>query len=93
MTQWFTLRTNQQMKRATRAKVTICGKKLQGSFGTFVDRKANGSGPVCIFPKRSGLTGRLSRQIAFCPWCGKKIKFLESEETEKPHVLAAKGGA
>jgi hypothetical protein len=38
MTQWFTLRTNQQMKRPTRAEVKIGCKKLQLAFATFVDR-------------------------------------------------------
>ena len=78
MTQWFTLRTNQQMKRPTRAEVKICCKKLQLAFGTFVDR-LNGAGPVRIFPKSSGLTGLLSSGINFCPWCGKELQFIESE--------------
>ena len=89
--QWFTLRSNQPMKRATRAKVKICCKKLQSAFGTFIDR-TNGAGPVCIFPKRRGLTSCLSRQIQFCPWCGKTIQFLESEETERPRARAATAG-
>jgi hypothetical protein len=32
---------------------------------------------VRIFPKSSGLTGRLSAKINFCPWCGKELQFLE----------------
>jgi hypothetical protein len=81
------------MKRATRAQVKICCKKLQASFGTFVDRP-NGYGLVRIFPKSSGLTGRLSSQINFCPWCGKEIQFLQSEETEGSQAArSAKAGA
>ncbi len=91
--QWFTFRTNRLMKRATRAQVKICCKKLQASFGTFVDR-SNGNGLVRIFPKSSGLTGRLSSQINFCPWCGKEIQFLQYEETEGSRAArSAKAGA
>ena len=79
--QWFSFRTNQLMKRATRAEVKICCKKLQRHFGTFVDRP-NGAGPVRIFPKSGGLTGLLSRGINFCPWCGKELQFLQFKETE-----------
>jgi hypothetical protein len=92
--QWFSFRKNQHMKRVTRAEVKICCKKLQREFGTFIDR-ANGPGrPVCIFPKSSGLTSRLSCGIHFCPWCGKELQFLgESEETGKTQArLAAAGG-
>jgi hypothetical protein len=69
------------MTRATRAEVKICCKKLQLSFGTFVDRP-NGAGPVRIFPKSSGLTGLFSRGINFCPWCGKELEFLEEGTVE-----------
>ena len=56
-----------------------CCKKLRREFGTFVDR-TNGPGrPVCIFPKSSGLTGRLSSAIDFCPWCGRELEFMEHE--------------
>jgi len=55
--QWFLLRTNQPVKRTTRAKVQICCKKFQREFGTFIDRSKGGVG---IFPKSSGLTGRLA---------------------------------
>jgi len=92
--QWFSFRTNQIMKRATRAEVKICCKKLQREFGTFIDRANGGSRPICIFPKSSGLTGRLSSQVNFCPWCGKELQFLgESEETGKTQArIAAAGG-
>ena len=84
---WFSFRTNQHMKRATRAEVKICCKKLQREFGTFID-SANGAGrPVRIFPKSSGLTGRLSSRINFCPWCGKKSSFWNLKRQENP-VLA-----
>ena len=48
--QWFSFRKNHHMKGATRAEVKICCKKLQSSFGTFVDRP-NGNGLVRIFPQ------------------------------------------
>ena len=92
--QWFSFRTNQIMKRATRAQVKICCKKFDRSFGIFVDgHKGGPSVGVSIFPKNSGLSAQLSRLINFCPWCGKKIQFLESEEPEKPRALTAKAGA
>ena len=95
--QWFSFRTNQVMKRATRAQVKICCKKLQREFGIFIDKPGAGPGAarsVCIFPKRSGLTGRLSSQISFCPFCGKKLQFLESEEAgRESRARRAKAGA
>jgi hypothetical protein len=93
--QWFSFRANQIMKRATRAQVKICCKKFDRSFGIFVDgRKGPGPGVgVSIFPKNSGLSAQLSRQISFCPWCSKEIQFLESDETESPRARTAKAGA
>jgi hypothetical protein len=85
---WFSFRTNQPMKRATRAEVKICCRKLQRHFGTFVDRP-NGAGPVRIFPKGSGITGLLSSGISFCPWCGRELEFME-EETVESRVRTAK---
>jgi len=91
--QWLSFRTNQYMKRVTRAQVKICCKKLRREFGTFIDR-TNGPGrPVCIFPKSSGLTARLSSGIKFCPWCGKELQFLQAQETEDSLAPAAKAGA
>ena len=93
--QWFSFRTNQIMKRATRAQVKICCKKFDRSFGIFVDgHKGGPKVGVSIFPKNSGLSAQLSRLINFCPWCGKKIQFVgESEETGRPKVrIAAAGG-
>ena len=82
------------MKRVTRAEVKICCKKLEREFGTFIDRAKGPGRLVCIFPKRSGLTSRLSCGIHFCPWCGKELQFLgESEETGKTQArMAAAGG-
>ncbi len=90
--QWFALRSNRRTKKATRAAVKICCKKLQSAFGTFVDR-TNGAGPVLIFPKSSGLTGQASRGINFCPWCGKESQFLQSEDTNGSRARTAKAGA
>jgi hypothetical protein len=42
---WFTLRTNRQKKRVTRAAVKTCCKKFEIGFGSFVDRAAKGAGP------------------------------------------------
>ena len=90
--QWFTLRTNRRMQRATRASVKTCCKKFQLGFGTFIDRM-NSAGPVSIFPKGRGLATRRSSQIDFCPWCGQKIRFVgESEETGGPQVRTASAG-
>ena len=89
--QWFSFRTNQIMKRA---QVKICCKKFDRSFGIFVD--GNKGGPkvgVTIFPKNIGLSAQLSRLINFCPWCGKEIQFLQSEETESSSARSAKAGA
>ena len=38
--QWFSFRTDQIMKRATRARVKVCCKKFERSFGIFVDVRA-----------------------------------------------------
>ena len=81
------------MKRATRAGIQICCKKLERSFGTFIDRASGPGRLVSIFPKRSGLSSVLSSGINFCPWCGKKIQFLQSDETEGPQVRTAMAGA
>jgi hypothetical protein len=90
--QWFTFHTNQIIKRATRARVKTCCKKLQAAFGTFFDRP-NGAGAVRIFPKSSGLTGLLSSGIHLCPWCGKEIQFVrESEETGRLQARTASAG-
>ena len=90
--QWFSFRTNQFMRRATRAQVKICCKKFERSWGTFVDRP-NAAGNVRIFPKQNGLTSVLSSGIKFCPWCGQKLQFLESEETGESHARTAQAGA
>ena len=89
---WFSFRANQRMKKATRAAVKICCNKLQASFGTFMDRR-NGAGPVCIFPKSNSRTSWHSRHINFCPWCGKELQFLESEETGGSRARPATAGA
>ena len=91
--QWFSFRTNRRMKRVTRAEVKICCKKLRREFGTFIDRANVPGRPVCIFPKSSGLTGRLSSRIHFCPFCGKRFQFLESEETGESRARTAQAGA
>lgn len=91
-TQWFTLPTNKWMKKATRANVKICCKKFERSFGNFLERPDHGRG-VRIFPKRSGLGGRLASEIKFCPWCGKELQFLNSEKTAESRVRSAKAGA
>jgi hypothetical protein len=39
---------------------------------------------------RGGLTGLLSRGINFCPWCGKKLQFLQSEDTNGSRARTAR---
>jgi ssDNA-binding Zn-finger/Zn-ribbon topoisomerase 1 len=80
--QWFSFHTNQIMKRATRARVKVCCKKFERSFGIFVDGRNGATVGVSIFPKSSGLSAQLSSQIDFCPWCGKQIQFLEEGKVE-----------
>ena len=91
--QWFTFRTNQIMKRATRAGIQICCKKFERSFGIFLDGRKGAAVGVSIFPKSSGLSAQLSSQINFCPWCGQKLHFLESEETGESRARTAQAGA
>jgi hypothetical protein len=43
-------------------------------------------------PKAVAEAPNFRSQINFCPWCGKELQFLESEETKKPHARAAKAG-
>ena len=52
--QWFTFRTNQIMKRATRAGIQICCKKFERSFGIFLDGR-----------KGAAVGAQLSSQINF----------------------------
>ena len=87
--QWFSFHTNQIRKRATRARVKICCKKFERSFGIFVDGRKGATVGVSIFPKSNGLSAQLSSQIHFCPWCGKKLEFLE-EGTVESRVRTAK---
>ena len=85
---WFSLQSSgQRVNKATKAGLKICCKKFQLAFGSFVSRDPRGV--VVIFPQGPGLAHRHSAQIIFCPWCGNRIQFLESEETEKPRVLTA----
>ena len=93
VTQWFGSPTNKVRKRATRAGIQICCKKLERSFGTFIDRASGPGRLVSIFPKRSGLSSVLSSGINFCPWCGKKIQFLQSENSGESCARTAKAGA
>ena len=66
--QWFSLRTNQPMKKATRAQVKTCCPKFQAAFGNFIDR-TKVSGAVCIFRKSGAITSGLSKQIGSArPW-------------------------
>jgi len=89
--QWFSFHTNQIRKRATRARVKVCCKKFERSFGIFVDGRKSATVGVSIFPKSSGLSAQLSSQINFCPWCGKELEFLE-EETGGSRARTAKAG-
>jgi len=57
-TQWFSLWSNQIMKRATRARLQVCCQRMQRYFGRSIDRlhfnswrREGSSGPVCIFEK------------------------------------------
>jgi hypothetical protein len=86
--QWFSVAGKYRANRARRAQVRICCKKLLYAFGIFVDRGSRVS-PVCIFPRSSGLSSRQSAEINFCPWCGKKLEFLQSEETGKQDASRA----
>jgi hypothetical protein len=87
-TEWFSKPV--QRTKATRAKVKLCCKKFRNAFGIFIDRRSRVS-PVCIFPKSDARTSRHFAEVIFCPFCGKKLEFLESEETGKPHAAAAFG--
>ena len=80
--QWFSFHTNQIMKRATRARVKVCCKKFERSFGIFVDGRKGATVGVSIFPKSSGISAQLSSQINFCPWCGKNLEFLDEGKVE-----------
>ena len=91
--QWFSFHTNQIKKRATRARVKVCCKKFERSFGIFVDGRKGATVGVSIFPKSSGLSAQLSSQIRFCPWCGKELQFLQAQETEDSLASTAKAGA
>lgn len=88
---WFSLHSNHKRKRATRARVQLCCRRLQATFGKFIDRSRfskrlkQGYGPVCIF-ERNGSGYPRAAQIHFCPFCGKKIMFSEEEA---PQVRAA----
>ena len=53
--------------------------KAPERFWHIIDR-ANG-GPVCIFPKRSGLTGAFRGKLT---WCGKALQFVCLRRQEYP---------
>lgn len=76
-TEWFSKPF--ERTKATRAKVKVCCKKFRYAFGIFIDRRSQVP-PVCIFAKSDARTSRHFAEIIFCPFCGKKVEFLEPKK-------------
>jgi hypothetical protein len=85
------------MKKATRARVKICCKKLQLGFGTFIDGLCSGGedrkrrriqtprGQITIQVSRKQITQKQrTLEIQYCPFCGKRVEFLKSVTAKRP---------
>lgn len=91
--QWFS-RTGRRVTYAEKAGLQVCCSKFRISWGKCLERKGAVTERVVIFAKDLSPSQHLRRfEIKFCPFCGKRIRFLsEPEEPERPQVRAVSAG-